>query len=302
MRVGAFTVRHTTLSATGPQPALVDEDPASDDEGAAFAKTLERSFDAPYAIEAHPSIPSTNDRARELAAEGRSDVVVIADEQPRGRGRRNRGWTGPAGGIYASVLLRPDRPPGEAPLFTLAGAVAAVFACESVGVDAGIKRPNDVLVGADEGGDVKSAVESGDRGGRKLAGVLTETETEGDRLSWLVVGIGINANVDPGTLPSGATSLRDELGDAVDRRVAIRELLNRFHDLASDLGAVLPAWRERAFTLGRRVRVETNGETIVGTAVDVTRPGALVIETSAGRRTLHAGECTHLRRAGPGTD
>ncbi|AUX10193.1 biotin--[acetyl-CoA-carboxylase] ligase [Halalkaliarchaeum desulfuricum] len=281
----------------------MDEETA-DDGVAAFAATLQGSTDAPYAIEAHESVPSTNERARELAALGRTDVAVIADEQTRGRGRRDRGWTGPPGGIYASILLSPDRPPADAPLFTLAGAVAAVRACEDVGVDAGIKWPNDVIVEADDDHNENGTGdrETSGRGGRKLAGVLTETETEGDRLSWLVVGVGINANVDPGVLPPGATSLRGTLGEDVDRQVAIRELLDRFHELASDPDAVLPAWRERAITLGRRVRVETEDGTIEGTAVDVTRPGALVIETPTGRRTVHTGECSHLRRVASGTD
>lgn len=280
----------------------MDEDPASDDGVVAFAAALEGSIEAPYVIEAHESIPSTNERARELAARGRCDVAVITDEQSRGRGRRDRGWTGPPGGIYASVLLRPDRPPGDAPLFTLAGAVAAVRACEAVGVDAGIKWPNDVIVEADDDSDGNGDGEIAGRGGRKLAGVLTETETEGDRLSWLVVGIGINANVDPGTLPAGATSLRGELGEDVDRRVAIRALLDRFHELASDPDVVLSAWRERAITLGRRVRVETADGTIEGEAVDVTRPGALVVETGTDRHTIHAGECSHLRRVATETE
>lgn len=272
----------------------MDEDQATDDGVAAFAASLERSIEAPYAIEAHESIPSTNERARELAAQGDTDVAVIADEQTRGRGRRDRGWTGPPGGIYASILLCPDRSSGDAPLFTLAGAVAAVSACEAVGVDVGIKWPNDVIVEVD--GDGKRDGEIAGRGGRKLAGILTETEIEGDQLSWLVVGIGINANVDPETLPAGATSLSGERGTDIDRRVAIRVLLDRFHELASDPDTVLPAWRERAITLGRRVRVETAHGTVEGEAVDVTPPGALVVETSTARRTIHAGECSHLRQ------
>ncbi|MDR5673953.1 biotin--[acetyl-CoA-carboxylase] ligase [Halalkaliarchaeum sp. AArc-GB] len=269
---------------------------------AAFAASLEGSIEAPYVTETHESIPSTNERARRLAAQGHSDVAVIADEQTHGRGRRDRGWTGPPGGIYASILLCPDRSPGDAPLFTLAAAVAAVSACEAVGVDAGIKWPNDVIVEVDAGGDGKKDNEITGRGGRKLAGILTETETEDDQLSWLVVGIGINANVDPETLPSGATSLSGERGTDIDRRVAIRELLDRFYELANDPDAVLPAWRERAITLGRRVRVETADGTVEGKAVDVTPPGALVVETSTGPRTIHAGECSHLRRVATETD
>jgi len=165
-------------------------------------------------------------------------------------------------------------------VFTLAGAVATARAVRSVGVDAGIKWPNDVLVD-----------------GRKLAGVLTEMEGEADRVSWLVVGVGLNANVDPGELPTGrATSLRAETGD-VNRRAVTQTLLEEFHGLATDPGAVLPAWRELTTTLGRRVRVEAGGDTHVGTAVDVTFPGTLVVETGGGRVQVSAGDCDHLRPA-----
>ncbi|MEF8780452.1 MAG: biotin--[acetyl-CoA-carboxylase] ligase [Haloferacaceae archaeon] len=266
------------------------------ENGAASLATAGEELDAPYDVEYHDTIASTNDRARELAASGASDVVVLASEQTRGRGRRDRGWTGPSGGIYASILLSPDRPTADAPIVTLAAAVATVRACEAVGVDAAIKWPNDVIVEAEAPGDGADR----DRGGRKVAGILTETQSEGDRLSWLVVGIGVNANVEPGELPAGATSLRGERGTDVDRRPVARELLEAFAELWADPDAILGAWRDRAATIGRRVRVETPDGTIAGRAVDVVHPGALLVETPAGRRTIHAGECTHLRRVDPG--
>ena len=122
-------------------------------------------------------------------------------------------------------------------------------------------------------------------------------EGEADRVSWLVVGVGVNANLDPEALPAGATSLRAERGEDLDRRRFLARLLERYAELADDPDAILPAWRERASTLGRRVRVETPGGTVVGRAVDVEPPGALVVETDDGRRRIHAGDCEHLRDA-----
>jgi BirA family biotin operon repressor/biotin-[acetyl-CoA-carboxylase] ligase len=121
-------------------------------------------------------------------------------------------------------------------------------------------------------------------------------EGEADRVSWLVVGIGVNANIDRDALPPGATSIRAEAGD-VDRRVFVQRLLERFHELRGDPEAVLPAWREHSATLSRRVRVETPGGVVEGEAVDVTFPGALVVRTDDGERTVHAGDCEHLRTA-----
>jgi len=250
--------------------------------GAAVAYGL----DAPFDVEYHDSIGSTNERARELASgTARSDVAVVADEQTAGRGRLDREWTGPSGGIYTSLLVRPDVPPAHAPAYTLAAAVAVTRAAREAGVDARIKWPNDVLVG-----------ESGDRGGKKLCGILTEMEGEADRVAWLIVGIGINANVSADVLPEGATSLLEERGEPVDRRIFTQRLLETFDDLRSDPDAILDAWREHAATLGRRVRVETPGNEVVGEAVDVDFPGALVIETDDGeRRRVTAGDCEHLR-------
>jgi BirA family biotin operon repressor/biotin-[acetyl-CoA-carboxylase] ligase len=259
-------------------------------------------LDAPFEIEYHGSLGSTNDRARELAVEGASNVAVVADEQTGGRGRLDRPWAAPSGGVWVSLVLRPERPPAHVPAFTLAAAVATTRAVREAGVDAHIKWPNDVLVGSEEG---VSGAESGDeatddpargRGGRKLAGVLTEMEGEADRVSWLVVGVGVNANVDAADLPPGATSVREEAGD-VPRRAFVQRLLEEFHSLREDPDAVLPAWREYASTLGRRVRVETPGGVVEGEAVDVRFPGALVVRTDGGEAVVHAGDCEHLRSA-----
>ena len=252
-----------------------------------------------FAVEYHDSVGSTNDRARELARSGASETVVLADEQTGGRGRLERAWSGPSGGIWMSVLLRPDLPPAGAPILTLAAAVAVTKAAREVGVGASIKWPNDVLVsnaneGTSDGSDDVSAPGDGERGGAKLAGVLTEMEGEADRVSWLIVGVGINANVDADALPEGATSVREQVGD-VNRREFVQRLLAEFDALRSDPEAVLDEWRALADTLGRRVRVETPSREVVGEAVDVEFPGTLVVETGEGTVRVSSGDCEHLR-------
>ena len=244
-------------------------------------------LDAPYDVEYHDRIPSTNDRARGLAGDGAADVAVVADEQTGGRGRLDREWTAPSGGVWASLVLRPQRPPAAVPMYTLAAAVAVARAAREAGVEATIKWPNDVLVADTDDAE------------RKLCGILTEMEGEADRVSWLVVGIGVNANVDRDALPPGATSLRAAVGD-VDRRTFLQRVLETFHGLTgvgADHGAVLDAWREYASTLGRRVRVETTGGVVEGRAVDVRFPGSLIVDTGDGERAVHAGDCEHLRPA-----
>ncbi|WP_232686081.1 biotin--[acetyl-CoA-carboxylase] ligase [Halobacterium zhouii] len=246
---------------------------------------VEYGLDAPFDVEYHDAVPSTNDRARELATEGASDVVVLADRQTGGRGRRGREWSSPAGGVWMSLVLRPDLPPARAPTLTLAAAVAVIDAAREAGVPAEIKWPNDCLVPGD-----------GERGGAKLAGVLTEMEGEASRVSWVVLGVGVNVDVDPGDLDGDATSVRAE-GGTVDRRAFVQRVLERFHELRERPDAALDAWRERAATLGQRVRVETGSGAVVGDAVSVTEYGALVVDTADGEQIVHAGDCEHLRLA-----
>jgi BirA family biotin operon repressor/biotin-[acetyl-CoA-carboxylase] ligase len=243
---------------------------------------IEYGLDAPFEVEYHDEIASTNERARELAGQGHSETVVVADRQTGGRGRLDREWVSPSGGIWLSVLVRPQIAPAEAPIYTLIAAVATARAIRDCGVEATIKWPNDIRVD-----------------GEKLAGILTEMEGEADRVSWLVVGIGLNANVDPSALPGDqpATTLRAHSGD-IDRRTVVQRLLAEFWRLSqSPPDETLDAWRELADTLGQRVRVDTPSEQIVGEAVDITPPGALVVETEDGQREVTAGDCEHLRPA-----
>jgi len=242
---------------------------------------IEFGLSAPFTVEYHDLIGSTNKRARELAEAGEKNTVVAADRQTGGRGRLDRQWSSPSGGIWLSVLLRPAVPAVHAPLFTLAAAVATTRAVRACGVDATIKWPNDVQVE-----------------GRKLAGILTEMEGEADRISWLVVGIGLNANVDATQLPGDrpATSLRAETGD-INRRDLTQHLLEAFWELSEQTDSILPAWREVTSTLGQRVRVETQTEEIVGDAVGIEFPGSLIVDTGTEKRTVSAGDCEHLRPA-----
>jgi len=277
---------------------------------------IEYGLGVDYDVEFHETLDSSNDRARELAAEGASDVVVVAREQTASRGRKNREWSAPDGGVWMSLLVRPDEPPAYAPLYTLAMAVAVCDAAREAGVDAKIKWPNDVIVS--EANDNSSGAQASDggatseasggsndaatadgRGYRKLCGILTEMEGEADRVSWLVIGPGTNVNLDPADLPAGATSVAAEAGP-VERRVFVQRVLERFDDLRGDLDAVLPAWRERADTLGRRVRVHTASGVIEGDAIDVEHPGTLVVRTDEGETRVHAGDCEHLRPADNG--
>lgn len=250
---------------------------------------------------------STNADVMALAREGEPEgIVVVADHQTAGRGRAGRTWTAPPGAsLLCTILLRPPAP--VAPLVTFALAVAASEAVEALaGFRPKLKWPNDLVV-EDDGRT------------RKLAGILAEAEwpagshiAAGHReparheRATVAAGIGINV-VWPDELPDElseiAAAVNHVSGVELDRRLLLDALLARFEVhyarlVAGDVASVLGAWRERSATIGQRVRVDLGADDVVGTAVDVTGEGHLVIETLEGtRRTLAVGDVVHLRRS-----
>jgi BirA family transcriptional regulator, biotin operon repressor / biotin---[acetyl-CoA-carboxylase] ligase len=238
-------------------------------------------------------LPSTNDRARELAEDGADHgEVVIAESQTAGRGRRGRTWSSPAGrNLYMSVILRPQLPPQRAPELTLVASLAACDACRQAGVDAGIKWPNDVLVGD-----------------RKVAGILTEMSAEADAVHWVVLGIGVNLNSSaadfPDDLRDSATSLAIERGQPVPRALfaaALLSTLEQWLDVhaADGFGPIREAWRTRSCTLGREVRVDADGAEVAGVAEDIDESGALLVRTASGLLRYVAGDVRLARRVDP---
>jgi BirA family biotin operon repressor/biotin-[acetyl-CoA-carboxylase] ligase len=229
-------------------------------------------------IEYHETVESTNDLAVERARGGVNEgYVVLADEQKGGRGRRERVWESPSGGVWTSVVLRPDSTPREASLVTLAASVAVARAVEKAGLEAKIKWPNDVLIDGD-----------------KLCGILVEMEADAESISHAVVGIGLNANTKPDVPEASPTSLAEHVGE-IDRASLAAEVFAELEDAYEAGDGILDEWRERSSTLGREVRVETPNETHEGTAERVDETGALVVSTSEGERTVTAGDCAHLR-------
>ena len=228
------------------------------------------------------SSPSTNAEVSAAARDGAPEgLVVVAESQTAGRGRRDRSWTTPPrAGLTFSVLLRPTFPSagwGWLPL--LAGVAVATPLTTLTDLDVRLKWPNDVLVGE-----------------RKLGGILTEVVGTG-----VVVGIGLNVSLRADELPvPTATSLAIEGSAVVDRDPVLRELERRYVELArasGDAGAsgLAAAYREGCATLGRDVRVELPGpREIVGRAVDVDADGRLVLETDRGRQTVAAGDVVHV--------
>jgi BirA family biotin operon repressor/biotin-[acetyl-CoA-carboxylase] ligase len=240
------------------------------------------------------SIDSTNRLALELAREGAGHgTTVVAEAQTAGRGRLGRSfYSPPHANLYTSIVLRPDLTTAQAPTWILASAVAVAEAVDQTlggGGDVEIKWPNDVLLG-----------------GLKTSGILMELGAEATRVSFLVLGIGVNLNVDRETFPdefrAHATSLASHLGRRIDRiRFAARlyNALEEVLDTCAERGfeAVRPRFEGRFRMKGRPVRVlEPGGTTLEGVAAGIDPDGALRVRRPDGQETrLVAGDVTILR-------
>ncbi len=235
-------------------------------------------------------IVSTNTLAMELAADGTPEgTVVIAETQTGGKGRLGRKWISPKGNLYLSVVLRPNIPTQKAPLITLMGAVAVASAIRNAcGLGAGIKWPNDILIS-----------------GKKVSGLLTEMSAEQDRIRHIVLGIGIDVNMDMGELPGEVrditTTLAEEAGAKINRTTLLQQLLRDieswYQQLLSNDAIVLEEWKKLTMTVGSRVIVSGAGDTLEGLAQGVDNEGRLIVRLDDDTiRTVAAGDVTILRR------
>jgi BirA family biotin operon repressor/biotin-[acetyl-CoA-carboxylase] ligase len=230
--------------------------------------------DARFDVRWHASLPSTMDVASALAHEGaRHGVVIVADEQTAGRGRRGATWQSPPGaGLYFSFVARPDHP--ALSLITLAAGVAVRDGVQAAtGLAADLKWPNDLIVGP-----------------RKLAGILAEGISIGSPDQAVIVGVGVN--VQPAAYPpdvaARATSVEGELGRSIDRGLLLSEILMALWDrLAQRPGDILQAWRA-ASPNATGTPVEWDGKH--GTTAGIDDHGALLVKTNAGVERIIAGE------------
>ena len=245
-------------------------------------------------LEVVASVPTTMARVAELASSGAPEgATVVAEEQTAGRGRLGRAWVAPPGSsLLLSVVLRPPLHREAVWLTVAAAGVALAGAVDEVApgsAPAGLKWPNDLELG-----------------GRKAAGLLAEAHPEGDRLAAVLLGMGVNVGQGAGDFPpevaERATSVSLAAGSPVDRVGLLAAWAGRFLAGYAELcagrpGVVLAAYRERLVTVGRRVRADRIGaDPVIGTAVDLTPTGGLVVQTAASDRIeVLAGDVQHLR-------
>lgn len=223
------------------------------------------------------TLDSTNLKAKELAANGQKEgTVIIAEEQTSGRGRLGRSWTSPnKKGIWMSIILTPEIEPTDAAKVTQVAAAAVWKGINEIGIKTQIKWPNDIVLN-----------------GKKVCGILTEMSGELNRLNYLVVGIGINANISkedfPEEIKSLATSLKIENNKEIKRKELIGRILNNFEELYKELihhnriDKSIKICTENSVIIGKNVRLILKGTEEEVKAIGISKEGELIVQDKAG--------------------
>lgn len=237
----------------------------------AFARTYVHIFE----------VGSTNDHALSLASHGAPHgTVVVAEQQTKGRGRLRRPWeSAPHHGIYLSIILRSPLPPDQAPPSTQVAALAlAKVLRRDYELPATIKWPNDILIE-----------------NRKVAGILTEIQSDQDLVRFMVIGIGINVNHTASDLRGPfrypATSLARELQHHVERQGLLLTFIHQFEAdyrrfLAQGFEAIRCELEEASAILGKTVKITRGQEDFSGKALGFTSQGALRLLTREGKEII----------------
>ncbi len=245
----------------------------------------------------YDTVSSTNTIAAELAGKASSGgegctegTVIIADGQTGGRGRRGRAWVSPPGkNVYMSIIVTPGVPPVQAAVLTLMTAVACASAIRRLSpVPVSIKWPNDLMVSD-----------------RKLGGILTEIKADMDRISYAVIGIGVNINLEvddaPDDIRSIATSLKYETGRPQSRTkyaIEILDEMEKWYGIFMKKGKrpVLEEWLRLTSTIGKTVNVTIGDTLLTGTAEKINDEGMLMLRLSDNSlKVISSGDVTVLR-------
>ena len=253
--------------------------------------TIQKNLDTEYIgknIYCYDEVKSTNNIAKFLGEAGEDEgTVIVADTQTKARGRSGKPWKSPKGGSWLSIVIRPNVPPTHASLITLATGVAVCKSLRELGVNAEIKWPNDILIR-----------------GKKVSGVLTEAKVTFNNLDYVIVGIGIdtNLNIDdfPEELKQGATSVKNEIDGEICEDKLIAIFLKEFENIYNlfkeeNYEKILHEWRILSKTIGSEVIIKQPlGKTIEGYAVGINKEGSLIIEKGDGSlEKIFAGELRH---------
>ena len=228
----------------------------------------------------YPRVTSTMDVARQEARRGAAEgTVIIADEQTAGKGRIRRSWFTPKGNIALSIILYPGV--SYLPYLIMLASLAVANSIEAeTGLKTQIKWPNDILIG-----------------GKKVCGILVESDVREDAVAYAIIGIGINVDFRIADFPdiaATATSLGTELGRDISRIRLLKRLLTEIDMLYASAGeSIFASWRDRLVTLGKKVQATSGNSIMKGVAESVDRDGSLMLRLADGSLTsIIAGDVT----------
>jgi len=230
------------------------------------------------------SIDSTNIYAKGIAKDQRDGTVVTAEQQTLGKGRLGRNWVSPSKkGIYFSIILKPNLQPNKVAKLTLIGAAAVNLALRDIQVNSKIKWPNDIVID-----------------GKKVCGILTEMSCELNIINYIVIGIGINANLDESDfsddLKDKASSLKIATGKNIQRNKLLALVLNHFEKLYDsfvgdlDIKETIEICRKHSALIGKEIQIIHNGNIKLGKAIDISDEGELVVKFEDGIKHIYSGE------------
>ncbi|RLG13155.1 biotin--[acetyl-CoA-carboxylase] ligase [Candidatus Pacearchaeota archaeon] len=235
----------------------------------------------PYKVYYFQEVTSTMDIAREKA-ENEEKALILAETQTSGKGRLARMWYSPPGGIWMSLIIKPNLNLKESYILTYIASISTALAIKDVtGLKVKLKWPNDIVYEE-----------------KKLAGILLEIKAEVDKIQYAIIGIGINVNNKISNLENQAISLKEILKKDISRTDIIINLVKYFDKfIKKNSNEILKSWKEMSCTLGREVKILTTQEIIKGIAFDLSEDGALMIKDKFGNvHKIYSGDCIHLRK------
>jgi len=232
-------------------------------------------------------VSSTNTLAKFLSMNGAENgTVIISEKQTKAKGRSGKSWESPLGGVWLSIIINPIVDYSKLPLITLATGVAVAKTMERIGVEnSEIKWPNDIMIN-----------------GKKVCGILTEAVTKFNTIESVIIGVGIDANLNvtdfPEELQEGTTTLKEELKKEGNENLLIKIFLEEFEKINElfidkEYETILKEWRKRSYSIGKIVEVREPFNTYYDAYVlGISKEGALVVEKIDGTlEKVISGEC-----------
>lgn len=231
------------------------------------------------------AIDSTNSFIKNIHNEEKQEgIVVVADVQSEGRGRKDRTWTSPKGGLWFSILLFPKIHPKQGMLITMIGSVAVTQGIiELTDLNPEIKWPNDILLNK-----------------KKVCGILTEIETRKNNMNYVIVGVGINVNnILERKLHRPATTLKDVFGSEVSREELLTSILNSFDNHYEKINSenydhIRKLWLSYSNIIGKKIKVEDEKNVYTGIVSDIDEYGHLLLETKSGQVKIISGDINYF--------